>query len=224
MSLNQSKTPTSKVPIFASSEYLSWCFEASQPGSPLAQVSSAATLLVSKVAIKIVKALKGNTILPGFGFSRNVQQVQNIFDAESLLLCWLYYSRYSVDIMTASRRGSSQFILYHTHIWVKIQITHSRKLHPWPNWSSQRGWWIQASHSGYCCWIGLLVPQVMSYYLLGTLRPPTYLDMLNLSSQPLERRKRPSLLTTPLLIISFAVPALYVACHDMIILYLSWPA
>ena len=106
MSLNQSKTPTSKVPIFASSEYLSWCFEASQPGSPLAQVSSAATLLVSKVATKIDKALTSNTILPGFGFSRNVQQVQNIFDAESLLMCWLYYSRYTLVILAANSNNS----------------------------------------------------------------------------------------------------------------------
>ena len=119
--MNQNKTPTSKVSLFASSEYLSWCLEASQPGSPLAQVSSAATLLVSKVAIKIVKALRGKAILPDFGFSRNIQLVQNIFDAESLLLCWLYYYTYTVDIMTASRRGSSQFILYHTQIKVKIQ-------------------------------------------------------------------------------------------------------
>ena len=84
----------------------------------MAQVSSAATLFVTKVAIKIDKALTRNTILPGFGFSRNVQQVQNIFDAESLLMCWLYYSRYTLVILAANSNNSiaiDQSIYFESH-------------------------------------------------------------------------------------------------------------
>ena len=129
--------------------------------------------------------------------------MQNIFDAESLLMCWLYYSRYTLVILAANSNNSiaiDQSIYFESHFdrttiskFDHIKSAFVAKLVK-PTWLMDSSKSLRFLTLLLHC-IGLLVPQVMSHYLLGTLRPPMYLDMLNLSSRLVESRKRPSLST-----------------------------